>query len=177
MNRNKTYIGLQFGNSLIADKIAKYSKVYYPNSDKTATHVVGLVFLNGKWFIYESTHTPRPELGLNGGARHMNLNKFKELEKDNLNLYEFYEVKLDKIKLDELLGEQYAMQSIKDLMLAGILKNNGKQKDRTGVICSEYMALANNDICNYFNLPAYCITPQHWYRYVRENNCKKIDIQ
>ena len=76
--------------------------------------------------------------------------------------------------LDKLLGEQYAMASIKDLMLAGIHKNNGNQKDRQGYICSEYIATAYYPIREYFKLPAYCITPAHFMQYIIDNNIKEV---
>lgn len=171
-DKKKTYIGLQFGTSLIAKKIAKYSKIYCPNVDKVPTHIIALVYRLGDWFIYESTHTARLELGLNSGVRHYKKDKFLQLE--DINEYKFYQVDLDFKALDELLGEQYAMKSIKDLMLAGIKKDNGKQEDRQGLICSEYVARAYYPIKEYFSLPVWCITPAHWYRYVLDNNIKEV---
>lgn len=172
LDKTKTYIGLQFGTSLIAKKIAKYSKIYCPNVDKVPTHIIALVYRLGDWFIYESTHTARLELGLNSGCRHYKQDKFSQLE--DINEYKFYQIDLNFKALDELLGEQYAMSSIKDLMLAGIKKNNGKQNDKQGLICSEYIARAYYPIKEYFLLPAWCITPAHWYKYVLDNNIKEV---
>ncbi len=174
-DKTKTYIGLQFGTSLIAKKIAKYSKIYCPNSDKVPTHIIALVYRFDDWFIYESTHTARLELGLNSGCRHYKQDKFKLVEKDAINEYKFYQIDLDFKVLDELLGEQYAMKSIKDLMLASLHRNNGKQEDRQGLICSEYIARAFYPIKEYFELPAWCITPAHWYKYVLDNKIKEIE--
>ena len=171
-DKKKTYIGLQFGKSLIAKKIEKYSKIYCPYAEKVPTHIIGLVYRLGEWQIYESTHTARLELGLNSGVRHYNEEKFKKLE--DISEYKFYQLNLDFKALDKLLGEQYAMASIKDLMLAGIHKNNGKQKDRQGYICSEYIATAFTPIVDYFKLPAYCITPAHFMQYIIDNNIKEI---
>ena len=128
----------------------------------------------GEWTIYESTHTGRLDLGLNSGVRHYNEDKFKLVEKDAINEYKFYQIDLDFKVLDELLGEQYAMASIKDLMLAGIKKDNGKQEDRQGLICSEYIARAYYPIKEYFSLPAWCITPAHWYKYVLDKDIKEV---
>jgi len=137
-DKEKTYIGLQFGTSSVAKQIAKYSKSYCPNSDIVPTHIIALKYQFDNWYIYESTYKARLDLGLNSGARHYNSEKFKTLEKEKVNEYKFYQVDLDIKILDELLGEQYAMLSIKDLMLACVKKSNGKQEDRQGLICSEY---------------------------------------
>lgn len=173
-DKTKTYIGLQFGTSLIAKKIAKYSKIYCPHTDKVPTHIIALVYHLGEWTVYESTHTARLELGLNSGVRHYNINKFLKLEK--IEEYKFYQIDLDFKALDELLGEQYAMASIKDLMLAAIHKNNGKQKDRQGYICSEYIATAFTPIVDYFKLPAWCITPAHFMKYIIDNGIQECKI-
>lgn len=175
-DKTKTYIGLQFGTSLIAKKIAKYSKIYCPYADKVPTHIIGLVYHLGEWTLYESTYTARLELGLNSGVRHYNEDKFKLIEKDAINEYKFYQLNLDFKVLDKLLGEQYAMASIKDLMLAAIHKNNGKQKDRQGYICSEYIAAAFYPIREYFRLPACCITPAHFMQYIIDNGIQECKI-
>lgn len=174
LDKTKTYIGLQFGTSLIAKKIAKYSKIYCPYADKVPTHIIALIYRLGDWFIYESTHTARLELGLNSGVRHYKQDKFSKIE--DINEYKFYQIDLDFKALDELLGEQYAMASIKDLMLATIHKNNGKQKDRQGYICSEYIAAAFYPIREYFKLPACCITPAHFMQYIIDNGIKECKI-
>ena len=168
------YVGLQFGKSLIAKKINSLTKVYYPDVKERATHVIALIYHNRKFFVYESTIASNAKYGLNSGARHYTFRKFLELE--NIDEYVFYPIGFDLEVLDERLGEQYAFASIKDLMLAGVFNKNGKQKDRTGVICSEYLALAYKDICKYFNLPAYCITPAHWQRYCEEKTLEKVLI-
>ena len=93
LDKTKTYIGLQFGKSLIAKKIAKYSKIYCPNVDKVPTHIIALVYRLDDWFIYESTHTARLELGLNSGCRHYKQDKFNKLE--NIEEYKFYQINLD----------------------------------------------------------------------------------
>ena len=173
-DKTKTYIGLQFGTSLIAKKIAKYSKIYCPYASDVPTHVLALIYRLGEWQIYESTHTARLELGLNSGVRHYNIEKFKQLE--NIEEYKFYQLDLDFKPLDELLGEQYAMASIKDLMLAAIHRNNGKQHDRQGYICSEYIASAFYPIREYFKLPAYCITPAHFMQYIIDNGIEECKI-
>ena len=172
LDKTKTYIGLQFGTSLIAKKIAKYSKIYCPDADAVPTHILALRYMFNDWFLYESTHTARLELGLNSGVRHYKQEKFSKIE--NIEEYKFYQIDLDVQVLDELLGEQYAMASIKDLMLAAIHKNNGKQKDRQGYICSEYIASAFYPIREYFKLPAYCITPAHFMQYIIDNDIKEV---
>ena len=174
LDKTKTYVGLQVGTSLISKKIQKYSKVYCLDADFCPSHVIALVHKNNKWFIYESTHTAKPELGLNSGARHYDCEKFLKIEDNKLDQYHFYQIDLDINVLDELLGEKYAMASIKDLMLSAIFKNNGKQVDRVGVICSEYVAMSYPPISKYFDLPNWCITPAHWKRFVDGNNISEV---
>ena len=54
LDKKQKYIGLQYGSSLIANKIRKYSKCYAPNSKEIPTHVLAFVFRLGEWWIYES---------------------------------------------------------------------------------------------------------------------------
>lgn len=172
----KMYIGLQFGKSLIANQIKKYSKVYYPQSgDNLATHVVALIYHHRKFYIYESTIAENKKEGLNSGARHYTLKKFLRIEEKAIPEYIFYPMHFNLAKLDENLGCSYAFGTIKDLILAGTFKKS-KAKDRTGVICSEYLALANKEICKYFNLPPYAITPAHWQRFCEEQNLNGLTL-
>ena len=61
-------------------------------------------------------------------------------------------------------------------MKACLTDKNGKQKNREGIICSEYMALCNDEICKFYNLPAHCITPAHFQNYFDKNNIKPIKL-
>lgn len=44
LDKNKTYIGLQYGNSAIAKKIIKYTRQYAPNSQDIPTHVFAIIY-------------------------------------------------------------------------------------------------------------------------------------
>ena len=81
--------------------------------------------------------------------------------------------------LEEHIGEQYGRGDIAALMGAAIFNNNGSQKDHKGLICSEYLALCYKPICEYYNLPPYCITPAHFQNYIdklgiRNEECKSV---
>lgn len=165
LDKSKTYLAVQYGEGLISKKIRKYSKQYAPNSKKIPTHVLGLVFENGEWFIYESHAAENKKLKIASGVRKLSVNVWKILELKTQYQFRAYKLPLDKDELKKHLGEPYSLGDIKSLFLAAILHNNGQQKDRNGLICSEYMALCYSTICKNYNLPAWCITPAHFQDY------------
>ena len=72
LDKTKTYLGLQYGTSLIAQEIKRYSKCYAPNSEDIPTHVLALVYREkaGKdWWIYESHTDSHKNLGIPSGVR------------------------------------------------------------------------------------------------------------
>ena len=207
LDKTKTYLGLQYGTSLIAKKIKKYSKCYAPDSDNIPTHVLALVYREfrnvenanmdcfvapavfaryeaisagasrnddeafstsktGDWWIYESHADAHKKLGIPAGVRRFKKDKWLEVEKDTQNEFECVELNLNFETLEEHIGEQYGTGDIAALMRAAILNRNGKQKDRNGLICSEYIALAYPAICEYYDLPPHCITPAHFQDYI-----------
>lgn len=163
LNRIKTYIVLQQGKSKISKLIQKYSKEYCRNQEFIPTHLLMFKFRFGKWWVYESTHSPVDEYLINGGVRHYEADIWLELEKDNLDQYRFYEVDLDYYSMEKYIGQPYGYGDIKQLMLASIRHSNGLQKDYKGLICSEYGALCCKEVRDFYGeLPAWCITPAHF---------------
>ena len=173
LDKKKTYIGLQYGKTFIAKQIQKFSKEYAPNSKEIPTHVLGLKFRYGTWWIFESHAKGFKKLGVPAGVRRMKRELWEQIEDKN----EFcvYPMKLKVRSLESYIGQPYGMGDIKALMKASIFGTNGKQKDRDGLICSEYMALCNDKICKYYNLPAYCITPAHFQNYFDEKGIHAIE--
>lgn len=168
LDKNKQYLGLQYGDSLIAKEIIRFSKRYAPNSKEIPTHVLCFVYrpeLEG-WWAYESHLKGHTKLGIPSGVRRFNLDKWLQVEKKDLNQFKFVPLDIDFKELEENVGYKYGKGDIASLMLASIKNSNGKQKDRKGLICSEYLALCYPQICEYFNLPAWCITPAHFQQYL-----------
>ena len=166
LDPQKTYIALQYGTSRIAKKIKKYTKIYCPESTEVPTHILALVFRLGDWWIYESHLKGNKKLGIPSGVRRYKLSIW--LKKENVAEYKFYPIKVSLKKLEEYVGQPYGTGDIASLLLSALLHNNGKQKDREGLICSEYIALCIPAVCKYLSLPAWCITPAHFKRYFDE---------
>ncbi len=164
LDKRRTYIGLQYGTSFIANKIRKYSKEYAPNSKEIPTHVLAFKYRFGTWWIYESHMDAHKDMGIPSGVRRFKLELWLKIEKQSE--FKIYPMKFSIKKLEDYIGQSYGTGDIKELMKASIFKSNGKQKNRQGLICSEYLALCNDKICNYYKLPAYCITPAHFQDYI-----------
>lgn len=160
LDKRRTYIGLQYGTSFIAKKIKKYSKEYAPNSKEIPTHVFALKYRYGSWWIYESHMDGHIKKGVPSGVRRYKAEIWQQIE--NESEFKIFPMKFSIKKLEDYIGQPYGKGDIKELMKASIFKTNGKQKDRDGLICSEYLALCNDEICKYYNLPAWCITPAHF---------------
>jgi hypothetical protein len=171
----RKYIALQFSTkTLVAKKIIKYSKCYCPNSQDVPTHILALSYENGSWWIYESHLKGCKALGIPSGVRRYKADKWLVAEMNNLNEFKAYPLDLDLDKLGGYVGYSYGIGDIKELMKAGLFHKNGKQKDRKGYICSEYIALCYNPICEYYSLPAHCITPAHFKDYVDTHNIESV---
>lgn len=175
LKKSKMWVGLQFGNSLIAKKIKKYSKIYYPDALDWASHVLAVIYTNRRFYVYESTIGDNKPEGLNSGCRHYTLKKFLRIEKKAVPEYVLYPINFDFKVLDNNLGCCYAYCTIRDLMLSAILKK-GNAPDRVGKICSEFLADAYKPIQKYYDLKAWQITPVHWQRYCEEQNFKSIKL-
>ena len=172
LDKKRIYLGLQYGEGFISKKIRKYSKCYAPKSDKIPTHVLALVFKLGEWWIYESHARSFKEFGVPSGVRRYTAEKWKKIEAETQEQFEAVPLKISFKKLEKYIGEIYGKGDIYNLLKAAIFHNNGVQKDREGLICSEYIALCFAPICKYFKLPAWCITPAHFQNYLG-NKAKK----
>ena len=173
LDTSKTYIGLQYGNSFIAKEIRKFSKDYAPDSNEIPTHVCGLVFRFGEWWVFESHADGIRKFLIPSGVRHYRAENWENIEPKCDSEYKFYELPLDEKSLEEFIGQPYGVGDIGSLLRAAILNRNGKQKDRRGLICSEYIANCCPAITEYFNLPSYCITPAHFQKYIDDNGIKE----
>lgn len=174
LDKSKTYIGLQYGNSLIAKKIRKFSKDYAPDSKEIPTHVCGLVFRYEEWWVFESHADGIKKLGIPSGVRHYRAERWEDIEPKCNDEYKFYELPLSEKLLEEFIGQSYSLGDIESLLRASIFHRNGKQKDKRGLICSEYIASCCPQIIEYFDLPPYCITPAHFQKYVDDNSIKEV---
>lgn len=174
LDKNKTYIGLQYGEGFISKKIRKYSKRYAKNSERIPTHVLAFVYENDGWKIYESHARGFKNLEIAAGVRRMTLEQWQKAEAETLDQFIAVEMPLNLDVMKKHLGEAYSLGDIRSLFLAAIFHRNGKQKDRDGLICSEYMALCYPPICEKYNLPPWCITPAHFQDYI---DCSKGGVK
>ena len=171
------YLGLQYGmNSFIAKQIRKYSKCYCPDAKEVPTHVLAFSYENSDWWVYESHAKGNKKLGISAGVRRYKAKKWLELEADNLKEFKAYPLDIDLNKLEEYIGYPYGLGDIKALLMAALRHNNGKQKNRNGYICSEYIALCYPKICEFYNLPAHCITPAHFQDYLDKYNIEAVGV-
>lgn len=170
LDKNKIYLGLQYGESFIANKIRTFSKEYAPDSKDIPTHVLAFVYRLGDWWIYESHSKGEKELGVPSGVRRYKLPVWLEIEKDTQDQFAAIPFDFDFKSLENYIGQPYGMGDIRSLLKAAIFHSNGKQKDRLGLICSEYLALCAPYIPEFYNLPAYCITPAHFQDYIDKHS-------
>ena len=177
LDKNKTYIGLQYGSkSLIAKLIRRCTKIYAKDCEDLPTHVLAFVY-EGDWKIYESHLERQEKFCIDSGTRCIDLSTWKEIEEKSLSSFKAYPAKLSIYQLKKNLFKPYGVEDIKNLLRVWILRNNGTQKDGKGLICSEYIALAYPEICKYFKLPAYCITPAHFEKFLKDKNIKAFDSE
>lgn len=169
LDKHKTYLGLQYGTSLIAKQIRRFSKDYAPDSKEIPTHVLAFVYRLGEWWIYESHSDGNKDLGVPAGVRRYKLSVWLEIEKNTQNQFKAVPFDFDFKTLEHYIGQPYGVGDIRSLLKAAIFHSNGKQKDRKGLICSEYLALCAPCVAEFYNLPAYCITPAHFQDYIEKN--------
>ena len=174
LDKEKTYVGLQYGDSLISKQIIKLTKPFAPNSEVIPSHVFGLVYRFNSWWIFESHAKGNRKLGVVDGVRRCKKSIWDKIETKNN--FKIYEMELSIPKLEDYIGQQYGLGDIESLMKACLTNKNGKQKDREGIICSEYMALCHNKICDFYDLPPHCITPAHFQNYVDANKMTPVAL-
>jgi hypothetical protein len=169
LDKRKTYLGLQYGTSLIAKQIKRFSKCYAPDSKEIPSHVLAFVYRLGEWWIYESHADGNKDLGVPSGVRRYKLSVWLQIEKNTQNQFKAVPFKINFKSLEHYIGLPYGTGDIKELLKAALFHSNGKQKDRKGLICSEYIALCAPYVSEFYNLPAYCITPAHFEDYLLKN--------
>ena len=176
LDKNKTYVCLEYGVGKISKIIQKYSKEYCYDME-VPSHVFALVYDNRvkDWLIYES-HMQGNKVGMlpSGVRKYYRVILEKVLPHVILHS-DVYQLTLDTNQLEKLIGKPYGVGDIFALMNASKHHSNGKQKNRIGYICSEYIASAFPCICYHFNLPPHCITPSHFLRFVLDKDIEKIE--
>ena len=153
LDKRRIYLGLQYGkNSIIAKEIIKFTKCYAPYSDEIPTHVLAFVYRLKSWWIYESHANGHEKLGLPSGVRRYKLEKWLEVEKKTQDEFKAVPLDISFSKLEEYIGYKYGLGDLQALLGAAIFRNNGKQKDHDGLICSEYISLCYPKIQEYLLL-------------------------
>jgi hypothetical protein len=170
LNTSKTYIGLEYGTGLIGKKIAQYTKEYAPDLKEVPSHVLALVYRGdlepAGWWVYESHLKGYNDYSIPSGCRHYPLEVWEAIEAQNIDDFRFYELDFNTWSLERDLGQPYGIREITALLRANLFNREGKQSDKKGIICSEYLARAHKGICKHFNLKEWCITPAHWAQYL-----------
>lgn len=174
LDKRKTYIVLEYGTSAISKLISRLTLDFCPGVKKVPSHVLALVYEDKVWRIYESHMKPEDDYGIPSGTRTYEYDVFKQAFKNTIKNGFVYPMRLNKKKLKNLLGQPYSLGDIAGLLRACITDKNGKQKDRRGYICSEYLACACNKVCKYFGLRPHCITPAHWLKYLVDNKIESV---
>lgn len=174
LDKRRTYVVFEFGTSAIAKTIQRLTKDFCSEAKQLPSHVLALVYEDGCWNVYESHLKPVKDYAIPSGVRMYKFSVFKEVFPDIVERGRVFTIRINKKQLKKYLGQPYGIGDIVALMRASIHHNNGKQKDRKGIICSEYLALACAKIRKYFNLPAWCITPAHWLAFLTRNEYKEV---
>lgn len=175
LDKNKTYVCLEYGTGTISKLIQQYTKEYCDNVTPPS-HVFALVYDNRvkDWLVFES-HSNPSEMGcLSSGTRRYYRVILEKVFPQVLTHTEVYQLDINVDTLYKFLCKPYGFGDILQLMKAALHHTNGKQKDRPGYICSEYIALSYPLIQEYFDLPSWCITPAHFKKYVMDNQIGKI---
>ena len=166
LDKDKTYVGLQYGTDNVAKQIQRFSGEYCPGAE-APTHTICLTNENGEWIVYQSSGRPNELLGTPSGTYKISASKWADVVRKK---FELYDMNVDTKILEQNLGQQYGSRDIVQLMKVSILNKNGTQSDCPGVTCSEYISLGFDKICQFFKLPAWCITPAHYKSYVMQQN-------
>lgn len=160
LDKEKTYIGYQIGQGAIARAIQIKSKMLVDceiDTQKVASHAFALIFQNGDWHIYEShlkSHGVHEEL----------FSDWIEEEKPENNFVFEYPLNIKTLELYAKFKYPYSLGAIGKIATSIHGQNYDKGKDDpTGLICSEYIALAmdNHKPCFKFNIPPYRTIPLH----------------
>ena len=175
LDKNKTYIGLQYSNQhKIAKQIVRFTKKYCTKSDVPA-HVFALSHQNGEWWVYESHIMTNEQIGLKQGSHKLKAKDWYNLGKNRLAETDIYEANLDTNLLDKNAGQPYSFGDAFKHALMSVLNKNGKQDNCEGLLCSEYVAMGMKDICKFYNLKPWCVTPAHFKDYMVKHSIKQVN--
>lgn len=172
---NKTYVCLEYGTGAISRTIRKLTKEFCYDMD-VPSHVFALVYDKrcGQWLIYESHNLPSSMGCLAAGTRRYYKPILTNVFPQTCITSQVYQIDINEKVLIKNLNKPYGYGDIAQLLRACLTNKNGKQKNIYGVICSEYIALACKAIRKYLKLPAHCITPAHWLKYIIDNKIERI---
>lgn len=176
LDKDKTYVGMQYGRrNRLAKQIVRFTKKYCPDADVPA-HVFALSYKDGEWWVHESHIITKKEIGLeNKGTRKVRAKDWNELGKNAIAETDIYEADFDVDVLDKNANEPYGTGDMVKQLVASIFNFNGKQSDSKGLLCSEYLALGLKDICDFYNLPAWAITPAHFKDYMVKTGAQQVN--
>lgn len=176
LNKDKTYVCLEYGTGKISKLIQRFTKEYCPNAKEVPSHVFTLVYDKRlcTWLVYESHASANKVAGIKSGTRKYLQVLLENYFPDVVLHTDCYQVDININSLEKDLNKPYGLGDISRLMRAAILNRNGKQSDFPGLICSEYIARAYHPIQIYLGLKPHCITPAHWLDYLLENNIPKV---
>lgn len=172
LDKQKTYLGLQYENSVSAKVIRLFTQHFCPKKE-IPCHVFCLANQDGEWIIYQSCYRENPQLGTKSGSNKAKALDWAKSKRNHEKTTEVFEMPMDVSKLEKNLGKFYGIIDIFKLGCSIIL--GGKGKNNSGVVCSEYIAFGFDKICDFYKKPAWLITPAHFKNYVERMHVKKID--
>ena len=175
LDKEKTYIGMQYGRrNKLAKQIVRFTKKYCPESDVPA-HVFALSFKDGEWWVYESHIITNKDIGLKQGSHKLKASDWIKLGKNAFAETDVFEADFDAKLLDRNAGQPYGKGDMAKMLISSIFNRNGKQSDSEGLLCSEYIAKGMKDICEFYNLKPWCITPAHFKDYMVRKGAKEVN--
>lgn len=175
LDTRKGYVVLEYGTSLVSKLIDDMTEDYCPEVKHRPSHVLALKYNGYCWQIYESHMLPAQCGNIPAGTRTYSEYTFKEEFPNTIKNGVVYPFRTNLAILKKFLNQPYGVGDIISLGKAYFLNNNGKQKNREGFICSEYIAMSNQKFRKYFKLPAHCITPAHFLKYMIDNNIQPVE--
>ena len=173
LDKQKTYVGLQYGPGISSKIIRLFTRQYCPNHD-IPIHVFCFANNGEDWLIYQSCYRANPRLGTFPGASKSKAEEWAISRRNHRKKCEVFEVDVNIAPLEENIGVKYGLKDVLKLGKAILLGRNGKQQDSPGVLCSEYIALGIDNICKFYNIPSWCITPAHFKDYFIQNGIATV---
>ena len=161
LDKTKTYACCQIGNDLIAKSIQTLSKKETDlPTNQISSHVFALVYKDNDWYVFQS-HLD------NKGCVKLLYSDWQK-QKDNYkceNSCFARELNVDVLEFwaNPLFNMGYGVFDIAELAIEELTKINFHH-DISGMICSEYLALADKGfkICYDYKLKPCKVKPIHW---------------